>query len=306
MRAARIAVVGSFVTDLVFRAPRRPERGETLIGHRLDVFEGGKGFNQAVAAARAGAEVVMIGRIGVDEFGTRFLSALARENIDATYVVRDEQNATGVASPLVEDSGHNSIVLVPRANAALTSADVERARAAISAADVLLVQLEVPMLASVCAAEIARHAGRSVVLNPAPALAGSEALIAAAHVVVPNELEAATLTSRDSAGEAARTLRERGVPVVVVTLGERGSLLLDASGERTLAAHAVDVVDTTAAGDAFCGALAVALAEGAPANDAVAFANAAGALAVTRLGAEPSMPKRAAIEELLRTAQAAR
>ena len=300
MRAARIAVVGSFVTDLVFRAPRRPERGETLIGHRLDVFEGGKGFNQAVAAARAGAEVVMIGRMGNDEFGARFLAALERENIDATHVVRDEHNATGVASPLVEDSGHNSIVLVPRANAALSAADVERARAAISAADVLLLQLEVPMAASLLAAEIARQAGRSVVLNPAPALAGSDALIAAAHVVVPNELEAASLTDCASAREAARTLLERGVPVVVVTLGERGSLLLDASGERALPAHAVDVVDTTAAGDAFCGALAVALAEGAPASDAVAFANAAGALAVTRLGAEPSMPKRAAIEELLR------
>jgi len=191
---------------------------------------------------------------------------------------------------------------VPRANAALTAADVARAADAISAADVLLLQLEVPMAASLCAAEIARQAGRTVVLNPAPALVGCEALIAAAHVVVPNELEAASLTGCGSADEAAHALRARGVPVVVVTLGERGVLLLDASGERALPAHAVDVLDTTAAGDAFCGALAVFLAEGARASDAVAFANAAGALAVTRLGAEPSMPRRASIEDLARHA----
>ena len=299
MGVPRIAVVGSFVTDLVFRAPRRPERGETLVGHSLDVFEGGKGFNQAVAAARAGAEVVMIGRLGEDDFGARFLSALERENIDASFVVRDAGNATGVACPLVEDSGDNSIVIVPRANAALCAADVERASQAIASADVLLAQLEVPVAASLRAAQIARSAGRRIILNPAPALAFADALLAAADIVVPNEVECAGLTGCQDVVDAARMLLERGVPAIIVTLGEQGALLVERSGERRVPAHTVDVVDTTAAGDAFCGALAVALASGAALDDAVAFANAAGALAVTKLGAEPSMPRRADIETLL-------
>lgn len=305
MRARpRVAVVGSFVTDLVIRAPRRPRPGETLIGHSLDIFLGGKGFNQAVAAARLGAEVTMIGRVGNDAFGDRFLEALNREGIHADYVIRDPQQGTGVASPLVEDSGENSIVQVPRANAALSPADIERAASALAQCAVLLAQLEVPPAASLRAAQIATAAGARFILNPAPARQDAADLIRLADVLVPNEVEAIGLVgvtphSGADPAEAARRLRAQGVPVVIVTLGERGALLVTEAGEQVFPAYSVNVVDTTAAGDAFCGALAVALAEGRDLAGAVRFANAAGALAVTRLGAEPSLPRREEVERLL-------
>lgn len=309
-RRPRIAVVGSLITDLVIRAPRRPLPGETLIGYSLDVFLGGKGFNQAVAAARCGADVAMIGRVGADEFGDRFLEALAREGIRTDYVVRDPEQGTGVASPLVEDSGDNSIVQIPRANAALSPQDVEWAAPVLENCDVLLAQLEVPPAASLRAAQVARNAasaGVRFILNPAPARQDAADLIRLADILVPNEVEAMGLTGVIASGEsaapgpaeAARRLREQGAPVVVITLGARGVLLATDAGEQHFPAHPVNVVDTTAAGDAFCGALAVALAEGRELADAVAFANAAGALAVTRLGAEPSLPRREEVERLL-------
>jgi ribokinase len=301
--SAEVVVVGSFMGDLVIRAPRRPRPGETLVGHSLEQFFGGKGCNQAVAAARTGAGVAMVGRVGDDDHGRQFLALLAREGIDAAHVVVDPDEGTGIGAPVVEDSGDNSIVIVPRANRRLTEADVLAAASSIAAARVLLVQLEVPADASATAARIAREAGTVVVLNPAPAasldeLAPFEGLV---DVLVPNEGEAALLTGIDGDPlAAAKALQGRFGTEVAVTLGERGSLVLYANGDHEeLPAHVVDAVDTVGAGDAYCGSLGARLASGAEMRAAARYAGAAGALAVTRRGAEPSLPTAAEVAALL-------
>lgn len=297
----RVVVVGAFNLDLVFWAKRRPERGETLMGERFGMFPGGKGFNQAVAAARMGAQVIMIGRLGTDRFAEPFLETLASEGIESRYVCRDPQSGTGVSSPLVAPDGSNSIVFVPRANAQLEPADIEAAAPALEAADALLLQLETPTGASVRAAQIAREAGALIVLNPAPVRRIPDPLWAFCDVLVPNEIEAAMLSgcpAEDPLG-GARALLARGPRAVVVTLGAQGALLVTSRIEDRFAAHKVEVIDSVAAGDAFCGALAVCLAEGVPLPEAIRFANAAGALAVTVAGASRSMPKRSAIDALL-------
>jgi ribokinase len=283
--------------DFVLRAPRRPLAGETLVGTSVDLFLGGKGFNQAIAAARAGAEVTMIGRLGDDEFGSQFLTAMQAENIDASHVVVDDTMGTGVGAPLVDESGDNSIVIVPRANDRLSPADIERARPAIAAADVLLLQLELPLDTVLAAAQVARESATAVVLNPAPAPKAEllRAFGGLVDVFVPNEIEARALCGVSGGelggdGAAAAALRDRvGVPVVM-TAGGRGCVLDDGSETVYIPAHRVAVVDTVGAGDAFCGALGRCLSAGASLREAVVYANAAGALAVTRAGAEPAMP----------------
>jgi ribokinase len=293
--------------DLVMRVRQRPGRGETIFAEECGIFRGGKGFNQAVAARRMGARVAMVGRLGDDEFARRFHDAMAAEGIDAEGVVTDPEEGTGIATPLIEADGSNSIVVAPRANMRLTAADVRRTAPQITGADVLLLQLEVPAAASIEAARIARGAGRTVILNPAPAVPFPEELLRLASLLTPNEVEAAALAGvpvADVAGafEAATRLVERGARSVVVTLGARGAVALSDGTRLHLPAPPVEAVDTTAAGDAFCGALAVALAEGRPLAAALARANAAGACAVTRLGAEPSLPHRHAVETLLNRA----
>ena len=301
----RVVVVGSFNMDLVFGAPRLPERGETIGGAAFGMFIGGKGANQSVAAARAGAQVEMIGRLGSDGFGSEIATALGQEGIRLRHVVRDPHEGTGVAGIVVAGDGANSIVVVPRANMKLSEADVRKARAAISAADVLLLQLEVPLEASLAAAKIARQAGVKVVLNPAPARARPDALYAAVDVLTPNETETHFLTgvpasTREGAIEAAAVLRGKGVKTVLLTLGARGAMLVEEGARpRDIPTFPVEVVDTTAAGDAFCGALAVALAEGKEMEEAARFACAAGALACEVMGAGPSLPTRSAIDALL-------
>jgi ribokinase len=304
--SCRICVVGAFNLDLVFWAERRPRRGESLMGQRFAMFPGGKGFNQAVAAARLGAEVAMVGRLGTDPFAEPFVEMLSAEGIEARYVVRDSEEGTGVASPVVEAGGENSIVFVPRANRRLSPADIEAAAPAIQASDAVLFQLETPADASLRAAEMARAVGALIVFNPAPAIGIPEGLWRLCDVVVPNEVEVAMAAGerRDDPALAARRLLERGVGAVVVTLGEQGALLVTSESEQHFPAYVVEPVDSVAAGDAFCGALTVRLAEGAALSDAVSFANAAGALAVTVAGAAPSMPARTAVEALLSEATA--
>jgi ribokinase len=296
-----VAVLGSFMMDLVVRAPRRPAAGETLVGHGFDVYLGGKGCNQAIAAARAGAATSMIGRLGADDFGARFLEGLATDGIDATGVTVDAEEGTGVGAPLVEDSGENSIVIMPRANHRVTVADVAAAGALIDDAAVLLLQLELPIEAVVAAATRARAAGTIVVLNPAPAPAGGIGMFAGlVDVLVPNEVEAVALSG--SAGDplrAAAALREQLGSAVVVTVGDQGAWLLDGAEPEHLPAHAVDAIDTVGAGDAFCGALGARLADGASLREAALYANAAAALSVTRPGAEPSMPTAEEVERML-------
>jgi ribokinase len=300
-RNPKVVVVGSFNMDLVVKAERRSQTGETLMGEEFGMFIGGKGSNQAIAAARLGTDVTMIGRLGTDLFGDTLMAAHAEESICTDYVIRDTEVGTGIASISIDADGDNSIVLVPQANMRLTVADIERASESIAAADVLLLQLEVPIAASQRAAEIAKSNGATVVLNPAPAQELPDDFLAQVDILTPNEVETESLSgvkvsTAVDAERAAKVLLDKGLSAVILTLGERGALLLTPDLTRQVPAYTVEVVDTTAAGDAFCGALATGLAQGENLVDAVAFANAAGALAVTVFGAAPSMPTAAQVE----------
>ncbi len=298
----KIAVLGSFNMDLVMRAERRPLVGETLQGD-FAMHLGGKGFNQAVAARRLGADVAITGRVGDDEFGRAFLAALDRDGIDRRAVAVDPTAGTGIASIVVEPDGGNTILQDPRANRGLTAADVA-APALFAAAAVAMLQLETSMPAAIEFARRARAAGATTLLNPAPAAAVPAELLALSDVLVPNEIEARTLTGAAGHGiEAAFDMAAvllRGRPrAVVITLGERGTVLVDETHRVHVPRFDVQAVDTVGAGDAFCAALAVRIAEGAVLVEAVRFANAAGAIATTRPGAEPSMPHRDEVESLL-------
>ena len=302
---ARIVVMGSLNMDLVVGAPKIPAPGETVIGGDLQTFPGGKGANQAVAAARLGAQVAMVGRVGDDAFGAQLKQTLENDGVDLAYVQNTAVTPSGVALIVVDAAGQNSIVVASGANMRLTPADVEAAAPAIRAADVLVLQLESPLETVQRAAELARAHGVTVILNPAPARPLPPELLALVDVIIPNESETAALTglpvtSADELTAAADRLRAQGVGMVILTLGARGALLATAGGVRRFPAFPVDqVVDTTAAGDAFVGGLATAVAEKQPLDAAIAWGNAAGALAVTRAGAQPSLPTRAAVEALL-------
>lgn len=306
---AHVTVVGSLNMDLVICAPRIPQRGETIIGSDFRTLPGGKGANQAVAAARLGAQVSMVGRVGDDAFAVSLLGNLAASGVDYTHVFRDSGAATGVALIVVDEAGDNSLVVASGANMRLSPDDVDAARSAIAAADVLLLQLESPLESVSRAAQVARAHGVRVILNPAPARPLPADLLALVDVLIPNESETALLTGMPvkdqiEAEAAAAALREMGVETVILTLGERGALLAGAGEGRLFPAFRVTPVDTTAAGDAFVGGLAVALAEGKPLADAVRWGNAAGALATTQLGAQPSLPGRQSLEIFLTTGTA--
>ncbi len=298
-----VCVVGSFMADLVVRAPRRPRRGETVIGTSFETFLGGKGFNQAVAAARSGASTAMVGRVGPDDHGRRFLAMLAKEGIDATHVTDDPAIPTGVGMPLVEDSGDNSIIVIPLANHAMRVEHVRAAAPLIESSRVLLLQLELPLGVVVEAARIARRAGVTVVLNPAPAIGDLSAFAGLVDYLVPNETEAEILTGVSSDGDpaaSARTLLSRNtVGGVVLTLGARGVLVATDGIDEAIDGWPADSVDSVGAGDAFCGGFAAGLTVGMSPQEAARYGNAAGAIAVTRAGAEPSMPYRAEVLELL-------
>jgi ribokinase len=291
----RIALLASFNMDLVMRAARAPAAGETLQGE-FSMFLGGKGFNQAVAARRMGAEVSVVGRVGDDEFGRAFLKALTAEGIDASGVAVDASAGTGVASIIVDATGENAILQSPRANRNITAADVRRAAAMIETADAALFQLELSDEGAREFAAIARDGGATVIFNPAPAAPVADEVLALCDIVVPNQFEARTLTAMpaetiDEAFTAAESLLARGPTTVVVTMGAQGAVALTPTSRLHTPAFAVDVVDTVGAGDAFCAGLAVALGRGDALENAMRFANAAGALACTRAGAEPSMPR---------------
>jgi ribokinase len=304
--APRIAVVGSFMMDLVLQVERRPAPGETVEGSAFGMYLGGKGFNQALTAARLGANVAMIGAVGSDQFGDMFLAALEHEGIDNRFVRRHPDAGTGIGAPVIDTQGQNAIVIVPRANQMVTPADVQQARSAIAAADLLLVQLEVAADATLSAVQMARQMGKLVVVNPAPYkdIPQVRPLLSAADVVTPNESECHGLTGimptdLSSAGESSAALVALGAGAAVITLGAQGAHFCTRHDAGSVPAYPVTVVDTTGAGDAFNGALAVGLAAGLPLSRAVYYANAAGALAVTRLGAAPAMPGRAELTEFL-------
>lgn len=295
-----VAVLGSCTFDLVFRVVRFPLPGETLFASAFERHAGGKGLNQAIAIQRLGGRATLIARVGVDPFAAPLLDALRADGVDTTHVVVDPSVATGVAAPVVLPGGENCIVAAPGANLAVTVAQVEDAAGAIRGASALLLQFEAPMETNLVAARIAHEAGVPVLLNPAPALEHPPELLALASVLVLNEVEAAMLAPDESSHEArARALRARGPRAVVVTLGPAGAILCDDGGTRAIPPFVVEAVDSVGAGDAFCGALAVALGEGAALEAAVRFASAAGVLSVTRRGAAASLATRGEVDRLL-------
>lgn len=298
-----VVVVGSLVVDLAARVERRPRPGETVTATEFGVFLGGKGFNQAVAAARSGAPARLIGKLGNDPFADWFAAALDREGIDRSGILVCDEG-TGIATPLIDAEGQNTIVVAPRANLALSAEDVAAQAAAIRGASVVLLQLETTVEAVRAAAHIAREAGVPVILNPAPAMPVTDDLLANCSILTPNENEAEALTGiavdgDEAAWRAAESLSRCGPGTVIVTLGSRGVAVLHHGERRRLAAFPVQAIDSTGAGDAFNGALAARLAAGDSLWDAVRYANAAGALTVTALGAEPSLPRADAIWTLL-------
>jgi len=296
-----ILVIGSLNADLVVRAPHFPQPGETISGEDLRIIPGGKGANQAVAAARQGADVAMLGRVGKDSFGAFLLDNLKSNSVDLTHV-RADDSATGTAIIVVDADGQNSIVLSAGANGKVSPADVDSASSLNP--NLILLQLEIPIPTVLHAARVARQNGIRVILNPAPAQPLPDELISLVDFVIPNETELNLLTGvpvtdTASAEQAARTLLARGAKNVIVTLGSKGALVVSANQSMLVSAFNVDVVDTTAAGDAFIGGFASALLREVEIEEAVKYANACGALAATKFGAQPSLPTKEEVERFM-------
>ncbi len=287
--------------DLAVRAPRLALAGESLIGHSFQTFVGGKGGNQATAAARLGAEVIMIGRVGDDEFGRAIRTQLEREGVDIRHVTTDPGEGTGVAVPIVLDDGNNAIYALPRANLRLSPTDIDAAASAIAAADMLVLQFETGMEAVLAAMRTAKEHGVPVLLNPAPIAPHPPEVLRLANVIVANELEAAALVPAANGDHRAEALAlaNLGPGLAVVTLGADGATFVNARKVYHQEPFAVTAVDSVGAGDAFCGALAVALSERMAPAEAVRFAAAAGALAVTRPGATAALPTREQMASIL-------
>ena len=292
---AKVVVIGSLNMDLVTRAPRLPRGGETLIGQSFATVSGGKGANQAVAAARLGAEVSMVGCVGNDAYGAELRGALLAERIDC-QAVSTVEDSSGVALIVVDDNSQNAIVIVAGANGSLTPQVIDRFDAVLQTADVIICQLEVPDATVGHALKRGRALGKTVILNPSPASRPLPAdWFAAIDYLIPNESEASALTglsvdSLASAETAATRLIAMGVGKVIITLGAQGSLFADGSRLEHFPAPKVKAVDTTAAGDTFVGGFAAALAAGSSEADAIRFGQVAAALSVTRAGAQPSIP----------------
>jgi len=298
----RVVVVGSSNTDLTITCRTLPGRGETVLGSDLYTAAGGKGANQAVAAARAGAEVAFVGAVGSDDFGRARLADLENEGITTRHVRVKRGESSGVALIFVEQrTGENLIGVAPGANAALTPADVDRAAPAIRRADLLLLQLEVPIETVERAARIAHDAGTLVLLNPAPMPARRlpRSLLANVDYLVPNRIELERVTGGAEPDAAAKRLFLLDVKALIVTLGAEGARIVTPEGDSTVPAFPAKAVDTVGAGDCFCGYLAAGLAEGMAAADAALMASAAASISVTRRGAQPSIPKRSEAERLL-------
>lgn len=308
--SSTILVIGSSNTDMIVRTERIPRPGETLLGGEFLTAAGGKGANQAVAAARAGGAVAYLARIGSDMLGEQSLAGWQKEGIDTSHVSRDPKAPSGVALIFVAANGENSIAVAGGANLKLTPALIRKAAPAIRSASTVLMQLETPLESIQAAAKIAAKAGVRVILNPAPAQKLPADLLRLIDVLTPNETEAELLTgirirSEKDAAKAAVALQEAGARHVIITLGSKGALVVEhGAAPRLVPAFNVTPVDTTAAGDTFNGALAVALGEGRSLMEAARFASAAAAISITRLGAQPSAPRRREIEKLLRQAQA--
>jgi ribokinase len=301
---AKIVVVGSSNTDMVVMTPKIPAPGETVIGGNFMMAGGGKGANQAFAATRLCADVTFIARVGMDMFGEQAIENLKRDGIRTDYISRDNEAPSGVALIFVDKNAENIIAVAPGANDRLSSEHILQAQEAIEVADVVIMQLEIPIKTVEVAAKIAHESGTKVILNPAPAQDLPLSLLKMVDVLTPNETEAALLTGLPSTDgirpeEAGKKLLDLGVGAVVMTLGAKGALIVTKDYIKNVTAPKVDAVDTTAAGDAFNGALAVALAEGSDLEAAVKFAVNAAALSVTKIGAQPSLATRSEVDEFI-------
>lgn len=288
-------VVGSSNTDLVVKSTALPRPGETVLGGKFQKVAGGKGANQAVVAARLGAEVTFVAKLGKDRFGKDALAGLEAQGLNTNYVSFDDQAASGVALIMVDENGENCISVASGTNALLSPDDIDRATAAFAEASCLLVQLETPLPTVTHAIDLASKQGCQVILNPAPAASLPDDLLAKVDWITPNETEAEILTGikvddPSSAQHAANALKKRGVGAVIITMGAAGAYVDHPDYQGMVGTTKVEVIDTTAAGDTFNGALAVALSQKMPVAEAVAYANAAAAYSVTQFGAQSSAP----------------
>ena len=304
MRKPKITVIGSSNTDLVIKTPRLPAPGETVLGNKFIIAPGGKGANQAVAVARLGGDVTFVAKLGMDDFGDQRLKDFERDGMSTEFVFRDENSPSGVALIFVDDEGENMIAAAQGANAKLLPEDVDKAISAILSATMLVLQLETAMETVEHAVAIADENNVPVILNPAPGRELSPSLMEKIDYLTPNETEAEILTGikvdgDDDAQEAGAKLRELGVTNVIITMGKRGAMSVTGTANTLIPAFAVDAMDATAAGDAFNGGLAYALATGKGLESAILFANAVAALAVTKMGAQPSMPTGDEVEQFL-------
>ncbi|WP_342755599.1 ribokinase [Pantoea sp. MBD-2R] len=304
MKTGKLAVLGSINADHILNLTTFPRPGETVIGKQYQVAFGGKGANQAVAAGRSGADISFIACVGEDDIGQRIRQQLAEDNIDVSPVTAVPGESTGVALIFVNGEGENSIGIYAGANASLTPARVQKHQQTIADANALLMQLESPLDSVLAAAQIAQQHQTKVILNPAPATKLSDELLSLIDMITPNETEAEILTgvhieSDEDAAQAAAVLHDKGIPSVLITLGSRGVWLSEEGRGQRIAGFKVDAVDTIAAGDTFNGALITALLEGMAMPQAVRFAHAAAAIAVTRPGAQPSVPWREETDSFL-------
>lgn len=299
-----IAVLGSINMDLVAQTPRLPAPGETLTGHDFFTAPGGKGANQAVAAARLGSSVFMIGRVGGDVFGEALLDSLEHNRVNIDKVIKEPEQSSGVALIAVDDNAENNIIVVPGANGLVGDADISHLSEILPKIDVLLLQLEIPIEAVISAAQAAQKHGVKVILDPAPAQPLPPEIYNYIDIITPNETEASLLVgfpvqSQNDAAKAAKKIMSLGVPQIIIKMGAKGVYWANAEANEFFPAYEVDAVDTVAAGDAFNGGLAVALREGLPLPVAISWGMAAGALSATKHGAQPSMPDRESLERLI-------
>lgn len=304
MSECKIVVVGSSNTDMIIQLDNIPVPGETVLGGKFSIAPGGKGANQAVAAARAGGQVDFIACVGEDMLGQQAIDGFVTDNINVDNIFKDDKAASGVALIFVDKKGENSIAVASGANYELMPEHIIQAEDSIKSAQILVMQLETPIETVMAAAELASKHGVKVILNPAPAQTLSDELLQNISILTPNESETELLTGikvddENSAEKAAGILLGKGLEAVLITLGPRGVFLATPDTCRMVPGFKVEAVDTTAAGDVFNGALAVSLAENKSLEDSIRFANAAGALSVTKLGAQPSAPNRNEIENFL-------
>jgi ribokinase len=293
-----IIVVGSINMDIVMKVPRLPQKGETLMAEDYMTVPGGKGANQAVAAARLGSKVTMVGALGGDAFGDSLLLSLQKENIDTTGV-RRTSSASGNALITVDNNGDNTILVYPGANHDVSTTWIEEQEKLIAQADWVMLQLEIPVNSVAATIEIAKKLGKKILLNPAPAVTLPEELYASIDLITPNETELRILSGKEKIRDGAAWMIEKGVKCVIVTLGAEGSFGMTKGQEVSVPAYPVKPVDSTAAGDAFNAAVVIALSEGNNLKESMAFANAAGGLTTTVMGAQRSLPDRNSLDQFL-------